>query len=86
MVIIMFCYFNLDSTLVGSNFEPSEEAIVGETPLIWSVILPGKKSHLLTHKIVGKTSLHMVGALAITLEEKPPSLTHTRKGKSGPVL
>ena len=45
-----------------------------------------EKSPTHTHKIVNKTPLNKVCALAITLEEKPPSVTHTRKGKSGPVL
>lgn len=43
-------YFNLDSTLVGSNFESGEKTIVGKTALIRPVLLPGQKKHLYTHK------------------------------------
>ena len=47
-IVIMFGDFNLDSTLVGSNVEPGEETVVGKTPLIRPVLLPGQINHLRT--------------------------------------
>ena len=47
-IVIMFDDFNLDSLLVGSNVEPGEETVVGKTPLIRPVLLPGQINHLRT--------------------------------------
>ena len=47
-IVIMFDDFHLDSTLVGSNVEPGEETVVGKTPLIRPVLLPGQINHLRT--------------------------------------
>ena len=47
-IVIMFDDFNLDSLLVGSNVEPGEETVVGKTPLIRPVLLPGQINHLCT--------------------------------------